>query len=243
MANKPNSKEVLVNPLDIMANGFLAQASQKPTAIVPQGDGYLLDSESVALMDSIVKGLSSAEKDGEDVQVRIKAQVDNLYDFMEINQVVDIVGGKEVKRVRYGQYKQGRSLFIQRWLGLRKTEKEDSAERAFNRYFAMTGLDIPQSDDADAVRKREAKEKAKAEMVKIADLDKAISDAVAVMDFDTAKKLQAEEKRRKMQAVKDAGKALEDELNPIKQSIRDELKLCMDKATLVKVVEMLRGKK
>jgi hypothetical protein len=242
MATKPNT-EVLVNPLDIMANGFLAQASKKPTAIVPQGDGYLLDSESVALMDSIVKGLSSAEKDGEDVQVRIKAQVDNLYDFMEINQVVDVVGGKEVKRVRYGQYKQGRSLFIQRWLGLRKTEKEDSAERAFNRYFGMTGLDIPQSDDADAVRKREAKEKAKAEMVKIADLDKAISDAVAVMDFDTAKKLQAEEKRRKMQAVKDAGKALEDELNPIKQSIRDEVKLCMDKATLVKVVELLRGKK
>jgi hypothetical protein len=238
-----SKQEVLVNPIEIMANGVLAQASKKPTALVPQGDSYQLDSESVALMDSIVKGLSSAEKDGEDVQVRIKAQVDNLYDFMEINQVVDVVGGKEVKRVRYGQYKQGRSLFIQRWLGLRKTEKEDSAERAFNRYFAMTGLDVPQSDDADAVRKREAKAKRDAEMQAIPDLAKAIDDAVKVMDFDKAKKLQAEEKRRKMQAVKDAGKALDAELDPIKQSIRDELKLCMDKATLVKVVELLRGKK
>lgn len=242
MANKPNSKEVLVNPLDIMANGFLAQASQKPTAIVPQGDSYMLDSESVALMGSIVKAISDAEKDGEDVQVRIKAQVDNLYDFMEINQVVDIVAGKEVKRVRYGQYKQGRSLFIQRWLGLRKTEKEDSAERAFNRYFAMTGLDVPQSDDADAIRKREAKAKRDAEMQAIPDLGKAIADAVAVMDFDTAKKLQAEEKRRKMQSVKDAGKALEDDLKPIKDSIRDELKLCMDKAILVRVNDLLRKK-
>ena len=107
----------------------------------------------------------------------------------------------------------------------------------------MTGLDIPQSDDAEAIRKREAKAKRDAEMQAIPDLVKAISDAVAVMDFDKAKKLQAEEKRRKMQSVKDAGKALADELKPIKDSIADELKLCTDKATLVKVVEMLRGKK
>ena len=132
-----------------------------------------------------------------------------------------------------------------------ETLKSD-ADREMRAAEAMRGLEnqarpvaevSSQNDDAEAIRKREAKAKREAEMQKIPDLGKAIQDAVAVMDFDKAKKLQAEEKRRKMQSVKDAGKALEDDLKPIKDSIRDELKLCMDKATLVEVVELLRGKK
>jgi hypothetical protein len=117
----------------------------------------------------------------------------------------------------------------------------ETAGRAWNRYFGMTDLTIPLSNDADAVRKREAKAKREAELIAIPDLGKAIQDAVAVMDFETAKKLQAEDKRRKIADAKEKGKALADELDPIKKSILDELKLCMNKATLVKVVELLRG--
>jgi hypothetical protein len=105
----------------------------------------------------------------------------------------------------------------------------------------MTDLDVPLADSADAIRKREAKAKREAEMKAIPDLGKAIQEAVAVMDFETAKKLQAEDKRRKIEEVKGKSQALEAELKPIKDSIRDELKLCMNKATLVKVVELLRG--
>jgi uncharacterized protein YjcR len=107
----------------------------------------------------------------------------------------------------------------------------------------MTDLDVPLADTPDAIRKREAKAKREAEMQAIPDLGKAIQDAVAVMDFDKAKKLKAEETRRKTEEIKGKNQAIEAELKPIKEAIRDELKLCMDKATLVKVVELLRGKK
>ena len=56
------------------------------------------------------------------------------------------------------------------------------------------------------------------------------------MDFDLAKELKAENVRRSNELNKDKFKALE----PIKQSIKDELKLCADKALLEKIVEMLR---
>jgi hypothetical protein len=233
MANKPSV--VITNPLDIMANGSLTQASKKPTALLPQGDVFVLSASCVSDTRDIVSKISKAEKDSEAIEITISGQVDNLRDVL-------LVGSpNEVKQVvSYAQYQAVRALFMNEWIKVRNV-KEDSAERSFNRYFKMTDLDVPLADSADAIRKREAKAKREAELIAIPDLGKAIQDAVAVMDFDTAKKLQAEEKRRKLQAVKDAGKALSDELKPIKDSIADELKLCMDKATLVKVVELLRG--
>jgi hypothetical protein len=239
MANKPNT--VITNPLDIMANGSLTQASKKPTALLPQGDVFVLSTASVSATREIVEKLSKVEKDSESLQATISGQVDNLRDLLLINSPDEI---KQV--VDYPQYKAVSALFINEWIKVRKLPDTDkgaeTAGRAWNRYFGMTDLTIPLSNDADAVRKREAKAKREAELIAIPDLGKAIQDAVAVMDFDTAKKLQAEEKRRKLQAVKDAGKALSDELKPIKDSIADELKLCTDKAILVKVVELLRGK-
>lgn len=239
MPTKQN--EVLTNPLDIMANGSLTQASKKPTALVPQGDAFVLTSTCVSLTRQIVKTLSDAERDAETIESVKSGQVANLRDLMLINSVDE---DKEI--VFYPQYKAISALFINEWIKVRKlpdTEKgAETAGRAFNRYFALTDLDIPLSNEADAVRKREAKEKRDAEMKAIPNLDKAIQDAVAVMDFDTAKKLKAEATRRKTAEAKEKGKAIADELDPIKKSILDELKLCMDKATLVKVVELLRGK-
>jgi hypothetical protein len=231
------SKEVLVNPIDIMANGALAEASKKPTALVPQGNVFVLSASCVSDTREIVSKLSKAEKDNEAIEITISGQVDNLRDVMLVGSPDDV---KQV--VSFSQYVAVRALFMNEWIKVRNV-KEDSAERAFNRYFKMTDLDVPLADTPDAIRKREAKAKREAEMQAIPDLGKAIQDAVAVMDFDKAKKLKAEETRRKTEEIKGKNQAIEAELKPIKEAIRDELKLCMDKATLVKVVELLRGKK
>lgn len=236
-----SKQEMLVNPLDIMANGSLALASKKPTALVPEGNAFTLDMPSVVQTKAIVKALSKAERDGESVQAVINGQVANLRDVM-------LIGSEDEEKeiVQYKQYTAVRALFIRTWIDDRKlpdTDKSaETAGRAFNRYFEMTNLDIPLSDEPEAVRKREAKAKREAEMKAIADIPKAIADAVAVMDFEKAKKLKAEETRRKMAEIKDKNSTLETELKPIKDAIRDELKLCMDKATLVRVVELLRKK-
>lgn len=231
-----SKQEVLVNPIDIMANGSLAQASKKPTALVPQGNAFVLQASCVSDTREIVAKLSKAEKDNEAIEITISGQVDNLRDVM-------LVGSPdEVKQVvSFSQYTAVRALFINEWIKVRNV-KEDSAERAFNRYFKMTDLDVPLADTPDAIRKREAKAKREAEMKAIPDLGKAIADAVAVMDFDQAKKLKAEETRRKMAEVKEKNSAIETELKPIKDAIRDELKLCMDKAILVRVIDLLRKK-
>ena len=232
---------VITNPLDIMANGSLTQASKKPTALVPQGDAFVLTSTCVSLTRQIVKTLSEAERDAETIESVKSGQVANLRDLM-------LIGSEDEEKeiVFYPQYKAVSALFINEWIKARKLPDTDkgaeTAGRAFNRYFAMTNLEIPLSNEAEAVRKREAKAKKEAEMKAIPDLGKAIQEAVAVMDFDTAKKLKAEETRRKTEEIKGKNQALEAELKPIKDSIRDELKLCMDKATLVKVVELLRKK-
>ena len=239
MANTP--KVVITNPLDIMANGSLTQASKKPTALLPQGNVFVLSASCVSDTRDIVSKLSKAEKDNEEIEVTISGQVSNLRDVLLFNSPDEI---KQV--IDYPQYKAVSALFINEWIKVRKLPDTDkgaeTAGRAWNRYFAMTDLTIPLSDEPDAIRKREAKAKKEAELKAIPDLGKAIQDAVALMDFDTAKKLKAEETRRKTEEVKGKNQALEAELKPIKESIRDELKLCMDKATLVKVVELLRGK-
>lgn len=235
------SNDVLVNPLDIMANRALAEASKKPTALVPEGNVFTLSTSSVTATRAIVAKLSKAEKDSEAIEGTISGQVDNLRELM-------LVGSADAKKqvVDYKQYKAVSALFQNEWIKVRNLSDDEkgakSAERAFNRYFAMTDLEIPKSDDPDAVRKREAKEKREAEMKAIPDLNKAIADAVALMDFDRAKKLKAEETRRKTAEVADKNKALEAELKPIKDAIRDELKLCLDKATLVRVIDLLRKK-
>jgi len=238
MANKPSV--VITNPLDIMANGSLTQASKKPTALLPQGNVFVLSASCVSDTRDIVSKLSKAEKDNEEIEVTISGQVSNLRDVLLVNSPDEI---KQV--IDYPQYKAVSALFINEWIKVRKLPDTDkgaeTAGRAWNRYFAMTDLTIPLSDEPDAIRKREAKAKKEAELKAIPDLGKAIQDAVALMDFDTAKKLKAEETRRKTEEIKGKNQALEAELKPIKESIREELKLCMNKATLVKVVELLRG--
>lgn len=230
------TKSKLVNPIEIMANGALAEASKKPTVLVPEGNKFVLATSCVSDTRDIVAKLSKAEKDSETLESVISGQVSNLRDVMLVGSPDDV---KQV--VSYAQYQAVRALFMNEWIKVRGV-KEDSAERSFNRYFKMTDLDVPLADSADAIRKREAKAKREAEMQAIADIPKAIAEAVAVMDFDKAKKLKAEETRRKTEEVKGKNQALEAELKPIKEAIRDELKLCLDKNTLVRVIELLRKK-
>jgi hypothetical protein len=236
-----SKQEVLVNPLEIMANGALAEASKKPTALVPQGNVFVLTSTCVSLTRQIVKTLADAERDAETIESVKSGQVANLRDLMLIDSP-----DEEKEIVFYPQYKAVSALFINEWIKVRKLPDTDkgaeTAGRAFNRYFEMTDLEIPLSNEAEAVRKREAKAKKEAEMKAIPDLGKAIADAVAVMDFDKAKKLKAEETRRKTEEIKGKNQALEAELKPVKDAIRDELKLCLDKAILIRIVDLLRKK-
>lgn len=236
-----SKQEMLLNPIEIMANGALAEASKKPTALVPQGAEFTLSTSSVVQTKAIVKALSKAEKDSETIEGVVSGQVDNLRDLM-------LVGSPDAVKqvVVYKQYKAVSALFIRSWIEERKLPDDEkgtaTALRAFNRYYGQTDLEIPLSDDADAIRKREAKAKKEAEMKAIADIPKAIDDAVALMDFDLAKKLKAEDARRKLSEAKDKNAKIEEELKPIKDAIRDELKLCLDKAILVRVVDLLRKK-
>ena len=218
---------VIADAFDMLANSALAEGSKKPTALAPINSAYQLSSTDVSLTKQIAKQLSDTEKMLEDTEVRSKAIVSNLHDLL----MQDSADGKSVRWARYGAI---RALFINEWLGIRKCD-EKSAEKAFQRYFNATGLDMPKSDDPDAIRKREKKLAMEKKLQSVVDIPRAIADAVAVADFDLAKKLKAEEKRRFEQANKDLLATLE----PIKSGIIKEIKSCTDKATLLKIADLL----
>lgn len=226
------SKKVVSDSFEIMAQSALAEASKKPTALVPASSAYSLTSTDVSLTKQIAKQLSDTEKLLEDTEVRSKAIVSNLHDLMMIDKVVDEKTGAE--SVRYARYVAVRALFVNEWLGIRKCD-DKSAEKAFQRYFAMTGLAVPESDSPDAVRKREKKQAEAKKLQGIADLNRALQDAVAVADFDLAKKIKAEEKRR----FEQSNKELLATLDPIKSGIIKEIKSCTDKALLLKIADLL----
>ena len=223
---------VIADAFDMLANSALAEGSKKPTALAPINSAYQLSSTDVSLTKQIAKQLSDTEKMLEDTEVRSKAIVSNLHDLLMQDKVVDEKTGAE--SVRWARYGAIRALFINEWLGIRKCD-EKSAEKAFQRYFNATGLDMPKSDDPDAIRKREKKLAMEKKLQSVVDIPRAIADAVAVADFDLAKKLKAEEKRRFEQANKDLLATLE----PIKSGIIKEIKSCTDKATLLKIADLL----
>jgi hypothetical protein len=223
---------VIADAFDMLANSALAEGSKKPTVLAPIDSSYQLTSTDVSLTRQIVKSLSDAEKAFEDTEIRKKAMVSNLHDLLMQDKVVDEKTGAE--SVRWGRYKAVRALFVNEWIAVRKCD-DKSAEKAFQRYFNDTGLTQPVSDDSNAVRMREKKLAMQKKLESVANIPQAIADAVAVADFDLAKKLKAEEKRRFEQANKD----LLATLDPIKSGIIKEIKSCTDKATLLKIADLL----
>jgi hypothetical protein len=146
---------------------------------------------------------------------------------------------KDFKANGFNHYQAVRNVFMNEWQVIRKCE-EDSARKAFNRYFGMTDLDVPLSNDPEAMRKRAKKEAEAQKLSSIADLDRAMADAVAVADFDLAKKVKNEKTRRLQAESKEVAAKLKEEIDPIKESIKSALKDCHNKALLIKVAKLLQ---
>jgi hypothetical protein len=206
-----------------------------PTTSLLVPEGYKLDSEYVVDARRLAKELSTLESNMGDVQAKIQARVDELKVIMTIGSTQIEKSGVLITVVNYDHYNQFGNVFKNEWVKARSCSP-DSAQKAFNRYYEQTGLDIPKATDPKSIARQKQREEKRKKLEAIPDINKALDEAVALMDFDLAKELKAENVRRATEANKDKFKALE----PIKQSIKDELKLCADKALLEKIVEMLR---
>lgn len=236
MATKAKKSDV-----EVLFNAITQQAKvmgETPTTslLVPQG--YKLESEYVVDARRLANEFSKLDKDLGDTQAKIQSRVDELKDIMSVGSTQVEKGGVLVTVINYDHYTQFGNVFKNEWVKVRNCSP-DSAQKAFNRYYELTGLDIPTSTDPKSIAKAKQREEQAKKLQAVPDIKQAIADAVAVADFDYAKKLKAEGVRRANEQNKDKFKALE----PLKQSIKDELKLCADKALLEKIVTMLRNGK
>jgi len=231
MPKKQNDVEVVFSAITQQAKVM----GETPTTSLLVPEGYKLDSEYVVDARRLAKELSTLESNMGDVQAKIQARIDELKVIMTIGSTQIEKGGVLVTVVNYDHYNQFGNVFKNEWVKARSCSP-DSAQKAFNRYYEQTGLDIPKATDPKSIARQKQREEKRKKLEAIPDINKALEDAVALMDFDLAKELKAENVRRATEANKDKFKALE----PIKQSIKDELKLCADKALLEKIVEMLR---
>jgi len=201
---------------------------------------YVLTVDSVELLKNTVTTLDSLEKSFDDVQTRIKAMVANLQRLLESNSRSVLQSGSTtaVVEINYAHYHACRSLFMHTWAGLRKMAlplsdtHEKTCSKAFERYFGMTGLEVPKSDDPKSVAKREREQKEAKRLESIPDLKVAIADAVQRNDFEEAGRLKKEGLRRTKAENKETLTSLEPTkkaLNAlIKESIDEEkLNLCI----------------
>lgn len=234
MATKAKDVEVMFNAITQQAKVM----GETPTTALLVPEGYKLDSEYVADARRLAKDLAKLDSDMGDTQAKIQARVDELKVVMTVGSTQVEKSGVLITVVNFDHYNQFGNIFKLEWAKIRACTP-DSAQKAFNRYYERTGLDIPTATNPKSIARQKQREEKAKKLQAIPDVNKAIADAVAVMDFDLAKELKAESKRRANEQNKDLFKALE----PLKQSIKDELKLCADKALLEKIVTMLRNGK
>ena len=201
---------------------------------------YNLTPDSVELLKQTVNTLDSLERSFDDVQTRIKAMVANLQRLLESNSRSVLQSGSTtaVVEINYSHYHACRSLFMNTWAGLRKMAlplsdtHEKTCSKAFERYFSMTGLEVPKSDDPKSVAKREREQKEAKRLESIPDLKVAIADAVQRNDFEEAGRLKKEGLRRTKAENKETLTSLEPTKKAlsalIKESIDEEkLNLCI----------------
>lgn len=236
MATKAKKSDVAVMFDAITQQAQVMGATPTTPLLVPQG--YKLESEYVADARRLANEFSSLEKELGNTQAKITARVDELKVIMAVGSTQVDKNGVAVTMLNYEHYNQFSNIFKVEWAKIRGCSP-DSAQKAFNRYFELTGFDIPTSTDPKSIAKAKQREEKAKKLQAVPDIKQAIADAVAVCDFEYAKQLKAEGDRRAKEQNKDKFKALE----PLKQSIKDELKLCADKALLEKIVTMLRNGK
>lgn len=201
---------------------------------------YVLTPDSVELLKQTVNTLDSLERSFDDVQTRIKAMVANLQRLLQSNSKSVLQSGSTtaVVEINYSHYHACRALFMHSWASIRKMAlplndtNEKTCSKAFERYFSMTGLEVPKSDDPKSVAKREREQKEAKRLEGVPDLKVAIADAVVRGDFEEATKLKKEGLRRTKVENKEVLTSLEPskkELNAlIKESIDEEkINLCI----------------
>jgi hypothetical protein len=207
-------------------------------SLIPESKGVALSATDLDLLNGLVATLEDLDSKGSKIQKDIETEVKKLHDLLMVgcNVVTEYMADgteKITKNVAWGRYQLIRDNFMNKWAFIRKVA-EKSAERAWNRYFADTGLKVPQSDSPDAVRKRVKAEQLKAEMAKIADIDSAIQEAFANYDTDKAKQLINEKKARDKSA--NASKLAD--LKPLADEVIAFVKVCSDEKLLRDVKTM-----
>jgi hypothetical protein len=201
---------------------------------------YVLTADSVVLLKNTVSTLDTLEKSFEDVQAKIKAMVANLRKLLESNSKSVLHSGSTtpVVEINYTHYHACRALFMHTWGNVRKTEATEKAcSKAFERYFSMTGLSVPDSDNPKAIAKREKEQKEAKRLQAIVDLDKAKAEATARDDMDEAKRIIAEKKRR----AKEANKTILDKLADKKSELAKLVKDSIDEEKLDLCIAWYRG--
>jgi len=207
---------------------------------------YALTADSVVLLKNTVTAIDGLERSFEDVQTKIKAMVANLQRLLESNSKSVLQSGSTtaVVEINYSHYHACRSLFMHTWAGLRKMPlplsdtAEKTCSKAFERYFGMTGLEVPKSDDPKAIAKREREQKDAKAMEAIVDLDKAKADAIVRDDLVLAGKIIKEKKRRE----KEQNKTVLDKLEPNKKALSALVKDSIDEEKINLCIAWFEGR-
>jgi hypothetical protein len=207
---------------------------------------YVLTADSVVLLKNTVTAIDGLERSFEDVQTKIKAMVANLQRLLESNSKSVLQSGSTtaVVEINYAHYHACRSLFMHTWAGLRKMPlplsdtSEKTCSKAYERYFGMTGLEVPKSDDPKAIAKREREQKDAKAMEAIVDLDKAKADAIVRDDLVLAGKIIKEKKRRE----KEQNKTVLDKLEPNKKALSALVKDSIDEEKINLCIAWFEGR-
>jgi len=206
---------------------------------------YSLSSDTVVLLKKTVGAIITLEGEFDSTTARINAMVANLRKVCESNSrsVMSLGATVAVVHVDYSHYVCVRALFLHTWGSLRKMElplkpkDEKTCSKAFERYYADTGLAIPLSDNPKSVAKRE-KEQAEAKRLEaIPDLEVAKLEAVARDDMKEATAIIDEKKRRE----KLANQGTLERLAPKKSDLAKLIKDSIDENKLDMVLAWYKG--
>jgi hypothetical protein len=141
----------------------------------------------------------------------------------------------------YIEWETKRKAYVSGYMARCKNATEESAERSFQRVAKRMekecGLSKPKSGGASAKSMSAKREKEKAELQALTDdvLRERMAAYVANAEFDQAKKVQGELKRR----TAEANKGKEAEVKALRDTVIKQVKACIDKATLLKVSALL----
>ena len=206
---------------------------------------YALSADSVVLIKNTATAIDKLECAFEDTAVRIKAMCNNLRRVLESNSQSVMSLGSTVPEIRinYAHYHAVRNVFMYQWNDIRKLGDMNNAtvikscSKQFERYFGMTGLTVPLSDDPKSVAKREKDQKEAKRLEAIPNIETAKADAAARGDFEEAIRLKKEGLRRQNVANKDELEKLADKKSQLAKIVKDSI----DEEKLDLVLAWYRG--